>query len=136
VHKGKRGKRAAARLESVAAMVLEGEKMPSRLAFAFVRTPAAGILPGRHVPAARVRTMDEVTDPQMATRIHRHAYVPGIEGDFRRAEQIECEHHRLGDGAAPVQRTTERCGDRSIPLIGADRCTLGSPRRISVHLLR
>jgi hypothetical protein len=39
-------------------MVLEGEKMLSRLAFAFVRTPAAGIFPGRHVPAARVRTMD------------------------------------------------------------------------------
>ena len=132
MHKGKRSKRAAARLESVAAMVLEGEKMPSGRAFDFVRAPAAGILPGRHVPAAR----DEVTDPQMASRIHRHAYVPGIEGDFRRAEQIECEHHRLGDGAAPVQRTTERCGDRSFPLIGADRCTLSSPRRISVHLLR
>ena len=82
--------------------------MPSGRAFDFVRAPAAGILPGRHVPAARVRTMDEVTDPQMASRIHCHAYVPGIEGDFWRAEQIEGEHHR--PVTAPRRCSAQRRG--------------------------
>ncbi len=42
-------------------------------------------LQSRHVPAARVRRMEEaVADPQLATRgvIHRHAQALGIEGGF------------------------------------------------------
>ena len=82
--------------------------MPSRLVFAFVCTPAAGILPGRHVPAARVRTMDEVTDPQMASRIHRHAYVPGIEGDFRRAGRSKA--NIIASVTAPRRCSAQRRG--------------------------
>ncbi len=42
-------------------------------------------LQARHVPAARVRRMEEaLADPQLATRgvIHRHAGAPGVEGGF------------------------------------------------------
>ena len=42
-------------------------------------------LQARHVPAARVRTMEEaLADPQLASRgiIHRHASGAGIEGGF------------------------------------------------------
>jgi crotonobetainyl-CoA:carnitine CoA-transferase CaiB-like acyl-CoA transferase len=42
-------------------------------------------LQARHVPAARVRRMEEaIADPQLATRgvIHRHAGASGVEGGF------------------------------------------------------
>jgi crotonobetainyl-CoA:carnitine CoA-transferase CaiB-like acyl-CoA transferase len=66
-------------------------------------------LQARHVPAARVRTLDEaIRDPQFASRgvTHRHEDAPGVDGGF----SVPLAAFKLAHGGASIERPPPQFG--------------------------